>query len=297
VANVWSIGIFTEDNSFDLVGNRPANLSKLFNARKIRKGRRHVHTYADPFLFSFNSHLYLFAEIQEVGSKGYINCWRSKELENWEDLGEVLKESFHISYPFVFQAISGETFMIPEMGEHDITALYSFSDFPKDLRKERTVIKGPYADSNIFYKEGIYYLLTTNTENKQLKLFYSDNLLEGSWQHHPASPLSIDPVINRNGGGFVQENGRLFRIAQNTAKHYGGGIVILEVLELNKHVYRETIIIDDYGPLFNYSWQRKGRHHLSLVKFNGKTVIAMDGLQEDTFWNKILNLIFKFLLK
>jgi hypothetical protein len=295
VANVWSIGIFAEDGGFDLIKERPAHLSAFFNGRKIRRTERHVHTYADPFLFGHDNNLYLFAEIQEVSAKGYINCWRSQDLKYWKDEGAVLKENYHLSYPFVFKIATGEIFMIPESGEDRSIVLYSFDDFPHRPRKVKTLLQGSYADTNVWQQNGLYYLFTMNMKTSELELFSTDNLCNGRWQRHPASPVSRDPTENRNGGGFIQRDGRLFRIAQDNSRSYGGGIVLLEVLQLDKDGYREKIVIENYGPLINFQWQRKGRHHLSLTTFKGKTVIAMDGLQRDIVWNKLINLTFKFI--
>jgi hypothetical protein len=294
MANVWSIGIFVEDDCFDLLKDRPAHITTTFNARRIRHRRRHVHTYADPFLFVSGNDLFLLAEVQEVSGKGYINCWRSTDLIDWTDEGNVLKSDYHLSYPFVFESSIGETFMIPESSEAGHLVLYSFTNFPRGLKKVNTILKGPYADANLWQHDGTYYLLAINTKTGEQELFFTDNLYSKTWQPHPANPVSNDPMTNRNGGGFIQRNGRLFRVAQNTSNFYGGGIVILEVLQLDKHDYREQVVLDDYRPLGNFAWQQKGRHHLSLTNFKGKTVIAIDGLQRDTVWNKLINIAFKF---
>jgi hypothetical protein len=98
-----------------------------------------------------------------------------------------------------------------------------------------------------------------------------------------------------HGGGFVLFKSRLFRMAQNSSNGYGGSIVVLEVSKIDSTAYCEDLIVEDYRPSLDFTWQTKGRHHFSIVSYKGKTVIAMDGLQNDVFLNKLSNVIFKII--
>ncbi|SHE68226.1 glucosamine inositolphosphorylceramide transferase family protein [Flavisolibacter ginsengisoli] len=288
---LWSIGIFAEDIGFRL--NEPLrNSIKIFDAKQIRHTRKHVHSYADPFLYVYKDALYLFAELQEIDGKGYINVWRTTDLIQWDDLGPIIKDKFHHSYPFLFRD-NAKIYILPESSEMGKTFLYEFEDFPTKPIRKIQLLEGNFADSNIICWEGIYYLITTNLDTDELELFWSDNLINKSWSRHPCSPLTQDKKINRNGGGFIELNKKLYRVAQNSSSFYGEGIVLLEVLILNKEIYKEILINQDYRPIENHKWQYDGRHHLSTVQYMGKTIIAMDGLQRDFLINKLINFFYK----
>jgi len=292
-SKVWSVGLFAENN--DIFEQPFTNMMKVFNAKKIRNSKRHIHTYADPFLFVYNDELYIFLEIQEVHGYGYIHVWKTADLINWQDKGIVLKESFHLSYPFVFRdQKSGKIYLLPESSQAGKTYLYEFEEFPTKLIKKNLLLTGKYVDSSIYQKDGIYYLITTDFSTGRLHLFCSNDLNNSDWKTHPLSPLSDNPLISRNGGGFVAIEDKLYRIAQNGQTKYGEGIVILEVCKLTPETYEEHIIIKDFTPT-NQKWQRDGRHHFSIAKFRGKNIIAIDGLQDDFLFNKALNLIYKFI--
>ena len=289
---VWSVGIFEEAENYQ-IGTPPNSLIKVFDSKEIRLRRSHIHTYADPFLFVNGTDLYLLAEIQEIGKQGYINAWRTSDLKEWTDLGVILRERHHVSYPFIFNdCTSGEIYLLPESGTTKNICIYKFGEFPLRLDSKTELIKGNYADSNILFQDDTYYLSTINQDTHRHELFFSDNLL-GGWCKHPGQ-LKMDKSFMRNGGGFYCLNGELFRFAQNTSGRYGGGLAIFHVTELNKTNYSETLINGDFRPGRNYNWQEEGRHHLSIARFHNKTVMAMDGLQKDFVINKISNLFYRF---
>ncbi len=292
MGKVWSVGIFAEEKIYQV--HKPlCNAVKAFDARRPRLSRKHVHTYADPFLFVHENLLYLFVEMQEVGGKGYINVWRTQDLRDWSDLGIILKEDFHLSYPSVFEdERTGKIYLLPESSEERKIILYEFESFPVNLARRKILMEGNYADSNLIEHEGFYYLSTLDQDKNQHRLFYADHI-NGPWQEHPASPLNTS--FPRNGGGFFKIGSQLYRAAQNTSKNYGGGIVIFEITSLSKSNYVEKMIVPDLKPGSNYSWQKIGRHHFSIVDFQDQKIIAIDGLQQDYLFNKLPNAVFKFI--
>ena len=292
-ANVLSIGIFAEHSEFDVTKENLNNLKSTFDSRKVRFKKKHIHSYADPFLYVEKDELYLFAEVQEIGGKGYINCWKSSDAVKWDNLGIVLKKDFHISYPFLLE-LNSELYLLPETSEANEIALYKFNKFPLELKKEKILLKGIYVDSNIVFWNNTFFLLTMN-KKKEMELYFTEDLLKQELQAHPLSPIVFNPKINRNGGCFIRRSDKLIRIAQDFSKNYFDKIVILEILELNRLTFKEKLVRDSFEPEINFLWQRLGRHHLSAIEFKGKTLIAMDGRQKDTNWNRIINPIFKIL--
>ena len=293
LSKLWSIDIFEE--SFNPFQVSLSNLIAVFNAKKLRIKKKHVHTYADPFLVSHYNKLYLFAEIQEIGGKGYINLWESDNAKEWKNNGVVLKGSSHFSYPFIFQDKSKEYYLIPEAGENREIAIYGFKNFPFGVTKKSTLLNGFFADSNIQLVDNVYYLSTTNLETNCFEIYYSTNLLSGSWIKHPANPVTSDKSISRSGGGFIQYDNKIFRIAQDCSEVYGGGIIILEVLVINRDNYQERIVYSDNSNNESGLVSEKRRHHLSIASFKGRTIIASDFLQNDYWINKLPNYFFKLL--
>ena len=88
-------------------------------------------------------------------------------------------------------------------------------------------------------------------------------------------------------------DGKLYRIAQDGSGEYGRNISILEITDLTRTSYSETVVADHYFEL-EHSWNHRGGHHLSIAKFNGKTVIAVDGKQDDMWINKVLAPFYKY---
>lgn len=290
MGKLWSIDIFEEPfNPFQVSFN---NLIAVVNSKKLRTKRKHVHTYADPFLVSHQNKLYLFAEIQEIGGKGYINLWESDDAKEWKNNGVVLKGTSHFSFPFIFQDQSKEYFLIPESGENKEIAIYGFEDFPFGATKKATFLSGIFADSSIQLIDNVYYLSTTNIETDCFELYYSTNLLLGPWLKHPASPVTSNKSIFRNGGGFIEYDNKIFRIAQDCSEVYGGGIVILEVQVIDPYNYQETIVYNS-SKEERIDLPKKRRHHLSIASFKGQTIIASDFLHNDYWINKLPGLFYK----
>ena len=293
MGKLWSIGIF--EQPFNPYQFSLDNLIATFNSKSLRTRKKHTHTYADPFLITHKDKLYLFAEVQEINGLGYINLWESDNAKEWKDLGVVLKANYHFSYPFVFRdELDGEFYLIPESGQAGEIALYKFKEFPFGVQKKCIILKGEFADSSLVKVNQVYYLSTTNLQTGYYELYYTDKLIGGEWLKHPVSPIQYDKSVNRNGGGFIQVNNAIFRIAQNSENGYGGGIVILEVNKIDEQNYSESIVYKDTSGELRFDWQKKGRHHLSIASYKGRTIIASDGLQYDYWVNKLTGIYFKF---
>lgn len=289
MSEVISVGIFKEPHDFHTP--EEIKLTHLIHTLNPKKSKGNsVHTYADPFLFEHQNQLYLFAEIQEVGAAGYLNAWQYQADQNWQDLGPILKQDTHLSYPFLFRDTDGAVYMIPESGQSGELNIWSFDSFPHKIRKQKTLLSGRYADSSIHLHEGVYYLFTTNEQDEML-IFFNDALLGNIWTPHPCNPITNDKKISRNGGGLMAIGPKLMRVAQNCTERYGGGIVLLTVEELSKTDYKEDITIADFRPSEHYDWQKLGRHHLSICNFKGNTFAAIDGYASVTLLHRILNKI------
>lgn len=286
---LWSIGVYCLNRDFNL-RNSLYNLCALFNTRKLRLKKGHVHTLADPFLIENQDNLYLFYESQMIGEEGKIKVLKTNDLEKWEDLGVVLEEQFHLSYPFVFQH-NAKYYCIPETEANSEVALYRFDNFPRQLSKSHTLVKGEFADSSCHYFNGLWYLFTSSASG--LHIFMSPDLFSSSWQPHPKNPVCKNPKYSRCGGGLYFYKDQIYRFAQDCEKEYGSQLHILLVTRLSETEYSEELFNEDFLSR-KEPWNNQGGHHLSLCNFKGQLIAAVDGKQNDFYFNKLISIFFKF---
>jgi len=134
---------------------------------------------------------------------------------------------------------------------------------------------------------GIWFLFTTSV--KGLEIYYLKDIEKGKLISHPCNPITIDTKYCRCGGGPVFINKILFRIAQDCSSEYGENISILKIKKLSETEYEEELMIGNYFDK-KETWNSRGGHHLSCVEFNGSTIIAVDGKQNDYIINNFLSI-------
>lgn len=246
---------------------------------------------ADPFLFVHNDTLFLFYEQKKLRHNGTIMMMRTADLEHWSEPVEVLREPFHLSYPWVFEK-DGHIYMIPETCGDKSVRLYEAKNseltkfrFVKKLLEQKTDDENEisFSDSSIVMRDGIYYLFTTVINNgvNQLHLFYSDEFM-GQYKEHPKSPVCVSKKYGRNAGCLIEHNNELFRLAQDCENGYGDNVHILKVKELSLDDYTEEAVkenvLDGSDKFYRY-----GGHQLNIAEFKGKTVIATDAKEYHRF--------------
>lgn len=287
---VWNLAFYTQDAPFsiDFELDEP---TKLFRSRHLKCFTRFPHTRADPFLFSHEGSLFIFYEIVFPLGHGKIAAFMTKDLKHFENLGVVLCEDYHISFPYVFSDTSGDIFLLTESSKYGITWLYKFDQFPSQLRKVRGVLFGDYRDSFLVRKGEVWFMFTT-TSSRSLHIFYTKDLIHGAIEPHPLNPISSDPRYSRCGGGPLFIDGRLYRVAQDCSQSYGRNIHLFEIEELSEDSYRERLVRENAIDL-RPAWRRLGSHHLSVTEFLGKTVVSLDGQEPDLVINRFLALLYR----
>ena len=236
---------------------------------------------ADPFLFSYENELYLFYEEQiDLRGKGKIKMTKTNDLKNWTKPIVVLKEHFHLSYPNVFK-VGGSVYMLPETGEDASIRLYKANSDLTEWKLEHILLTGKsFVDTSVFCLKDKYYLFTTDYSNKTniLELYYSDTV-KGKWIKHPQSPIAIGKNIGRGAGSLFFYNDVLYRPCQYNEKMYGGGVDIYKIQTLNTTEFKEEkvmkIIPNVVDPFYLL-----GGHHFNYCEFNGRLIVATDGVEE-----------------
>mgnify|MGYP001438906430 CR=1 FL=1 len=240
---------------------------------------------ADPFLFKKNGNNYLFVEdFSFVKNIGVISCYELNN-KNCNFLGQVIKEKFHLSFPFIFE-FENQIYMCPETHEQKEIRLYHCLDFPKKWEYKMTLIKNILAvDTLIFAKNDIWWMLTntSKTDTKdfcELSIFYSKKgPLTDKWIAHKSNPIYVDPCLARNGGILFKKN-KIYRVNQkNGFNFYGKEFDINEILTINVDTYNEKLI-SNVKP--NFLKNIIGTHHLN----NNEDFITIDFCKKKYFFSK-----------
>lgn len=263
---------------------------------------------ADPFLFVQDETLFLFYEKQTYWNPGTIEMICTRDLKKWTNPKTVLKETCHLSYPYVFE-YDGSVYMIPETSKLGEIRLYKSNETLTSFKYVKTLIsdipcnnsKSDFADSSLLFLNDTVYLFSTTTNNSlnyELRLFFSDNIM-GQFQEHPKSPIIIGNKYGRNGGGVIEHNGKIFRISQDCKISYGNDINIFEITDISKTDYRERIFNNNIFSKYSHKHPHGG-HHLSIAEFHKKYIMATDAKDYHVLllaeaWNTIGNQIRRFL--
>lgn len=236
------------------------------------------HTKADPFLFVYGDRLYLFYETADYKiGHGVITMVSTTDLRKWTKPKIVLREPFHLSYPFVFEK-DGVVYMMPESGAGGQICLYqAVNSSLTRFEPTRTLLKGRYLDSILLERGNKYFLFTSDEpEYRQyvLHLFCSDSI-EGPYTEHPMSPICCDNEYSRCGGSPIEIDGKLCRVSQDCSNGYGDNVSLVSINCLSATEYKESVFCRN---MFNRECDPfiGGGHHLTCVKFKGQYVIATD---------------------
>ncbi|MDB3927279.1 hypothetical protein N9343_00895 [Flavobacteriaceae bacterium] len=220
--------------------------------------------FADPFIYTFKESSFIYFEEFNIKDKiGSISCIELLKDNSYKYLGGVIKEKFHLSYPFIFD-FEGEIYMVPESCNDHSIRLYKCVSFPLKWTYQYNLIDNiDAADTNIFFHDNKYWLTTnvdpTNkgNQNSILYCYHSDSPISKDWIEHTNNPIQF-----RNGArnaGYV--NNKNIRISQKFSfNEYGKSLEISEIEELNTNSYKEKKLHEIHPNFFKNA---SGIHHLS----------------------------------
>lgn len=281
VPQLWSIGICEGSSLLDLAPSPRAANPVLTAAAVTDAPAAYV---ADPFMQRrAGGGWWMFFEILNRRTRcGEIALASSPDGFRWDYQRVVLKEPFHLSYPFVFDW-EGHHYMIPETADTRTVRLYRAREFPFEWEFIETMASGRrFADSTAFRHGGRWWMFTETSGALpfgELRLYGSDDLIRG-WTEHRASPLRFDdPVSSRPGGRVIEDGGRLWRFSQNCATRYGLDVRAFHIEVLTPTEYREAPAGD--APVLCGSgsgWNEHGMHHLDAHRLDdGRVIACVDG--------------------
>jgi len=231
---------------------------------------------ADPFLVRRDGRWFLFFEVIPRANHrgGVIAVAESDDAVHWRYGSVVLRESFHLSYPHVFEW-EGETYMTPE-NENGVR-LYRCTSFPREWTHAGDLLTIDAADPTPFRFEGRWWMCVC-TPPYTLRLFYSESLM-GPYCEHPSSPITSDETCARPAGRVVMHGGVPLRFAQVGRPSYGSAVRAFQITELTTTSYREEEASP--SPILTASgtgWNANGMHHIDAHRLeDGTWIAAVDG--------------------
>jgi hypothetical protein len=268
----WAIGVYSGPGPFELTP--PACVSNpVLSAEDVEDIR--AGAVADPFLLRRSDTWYLaFEALNKRNGRGEIAFATSSDGFEWKYTGVALREPFHLSYPYLFEA-DGAVYMIPETRQANGIRLYRAHEFPWRWVCLREILQGSYADASIIQYHGLWWLFAHRGLD-ETRLFWSAEL-ESGWREHPVSPLwPGNRTYSRPGGRILLHGGRLFRFVQDGSLNYGHSLRVLEVDLLNEREFIEHEL--ESSPLLAASqqgWNASGMHHIDVQPARGDGWIAM----------------------
>jgi hypothetical protein len=277
---VYAIGIYTGVSPLDLAPG-PIKNPVLTHEHVTDVPATFV---ADPFMIRAESTWYMFFELANALTRqGEIGLARSDDGLRWTYVRSVLREPYHLSYPYVFRA-GDAVYMLPETVDTKSIRLYKALDFPTQWSHAATLVSGQeYGDPSIVFFNERWWLFSSWGAHPfhadTLRLFHAGDLF-GPWVEHQQSPIVDGNLrVARPAGRVLVCDDRILRYAQDCYPYYGTRVRAFEVTELTTRTYREREIRE--RPVLEGSgkgWNRSGMHHVDPHRLNnGQWIACVDG--------------------
>jgi len=277
----WAIGIYEGHSPVEL--HPPTAITNpVLTAKDITDiSARFV---ADPFMIKTVSGYHLFFEVlNNKNNRGEIAYAFSRNGIAWRYCQVVLRERFHLSYPYLFMA-EENYYMIPEcMGSGGIQ-LYRAVHFPDQWQHLTTLVQGKdrlaaLVEPSVIHYRNRWYLFSYSLKSKNLHLFTSETIT-GPWKEHPKSPVVCNsPNFARPGGRVTLYNGFIYRYAQDEIPNYGTNVWAFRITELTENTYSEEPAREQ--PVLQPGdewWNRDGMHTVDpFQRENGEWFALVDG--------------------
>lgn len=219
--------------------------------------------FADPFVVTLDQRTVVFVEDYNFRKKrGCITAIEIIDDKNYQILGPVIEESFHMSFPYIFQ-YKDDLYMIPETAESKSIRLYKCVQFPLTWVYQKDILSDlRAADSMMFEHDGKWWLFSNiaptaeSDHESQLFAYYSSYPLSDEWVAHDRNPLLVNSNIGRNGGILDVEANNPIRVRQKQGfDFYGRSLTIAKILELTPSSYKEQEISQVLPKFLSGNWK------------------------------------------
>jgi hypothetical protein len=278
---IWSIGIYTGKSPFHLT-SLPGGGNPILTRHDVRSVPAKF--VADPFMIPVDDVWYMFFEVMNQQTRrGEIGLATSNDGLTWAYQQIVLAESFHLSYPYVFEW-DGAYYMIPETLKAGAVRLYRAQSFPTRWSYVGPLMQGEWADPSIFCFDDRWWMFACPTpyQHDKLCLYFAEGLL-GPWTEHPRSPIvESNKQSARPAGRVLVLDRKIVRFSQDCIPNYGTQVRAFEIFQLTTTDYDEAE--HDSSPVLTASgsgWNGLRMHHLDPHRLpDGRWMACVDGFGE-----------------
>lgn len=234
VEEYWNIA-FREYTQDDTVVNASDKKTKF---KLLKTSKRYW--YADPFLFEKDGKTFLFVEafdnVTEVGVIAYSEYINGSFTEP----EVVLRESFHLSYPYVFEK-DGKVYMMPETHEDNCIQLYEAIDFPKKWEKADVMVKNVDAVDTVI--ENGLFIASLICPEKDMTVDLAVFDMDGN--EMPYSPVYKNSLEKRGAGICFDRKGDRIRPSQGCLNNvYGGKVILNKIIKCDAEGYEEIPVAE-----------------------------------------------------
>lgn len=242
---------------------------------------------ADPFAIWRGGRLYVFAEFFDYrDARGRIDLCVFDDRLRFVEQRTVLREPWHLSYPYVFEA-DGETWMMPEAFQSGGLTLYRACAFPFEWEAAgRIDLPQVPLDATPLFHDGLWWLFYAPAYPERDRLTtlhaaYAERL-QGPWWPHACNPVYRAITGARPGGTPFVRDGRLVLPIQDATRSYGSALRFLEVAALTPDRFVATASAPLVPPP-QWSPFNRGLHTLSAAG----EVTLVDVKRGVTSWNSL----------
>ena len=240
--------------------------------------------WADPFSIERSGiHYIFFEDCPRKTNIGQVSMLTIDATGRSSLPTAVLKEPFHMSYPFVFEE-GGFVYMVPETSVDKTIRLYRSEKFPLRWTLQSVLIENIRAvDATLVQYNGKWWLFANVSEQAgmsdwdELHLFYSDSPVSNKWTPHPMNPIVTDARTARPAGRIYHRGGSLIRPSQDCSNGYGYAVNFNRIICMTETDYREEVV---------YKLEpSQGTPYRALHTFNSQSgLVLLDARVERWFW-------------
>jgi hypothetical protein len=273
----WTVGLcIVQDGETELdVLDKVRRNDFIFVPNNLAATGDSIMFQADPFLFLYESKIYLFVETKPMEGDAYICAYRvSDNLDTVQFLGTALKEPFHLSYPQV-ERFGKKILMVPETQGGDSSFLYEAVDFPLGWRRIGAMLPQRIKDPTIFQMDSVSGYVFYNYRARLFKQRYC--VTDAGFELYPGREYIRTGTVARPGGRPFPYAGKHILPIQDCGRGYGSALYGYPMDDEGK-----IIPLDTCELLLTASETHKefraGMHHISSLRLEGnRTIVAFDG--------------------
>ena len=200
----WNIG-FVESSSENIVKSDSSQIQVHWMKHQYRD-----RFFADPFILSAddNEIKVLVEDFPYYDKRGMISLLTvDRKTYCLLDKKVILKQPFHMSYPFIMRKENGEIWVAPEASQSGNLYYYSINPDTMMLGNQQVLLNEPLLDSTIVEYDRRWWLFCTrrgNESNRDLYIYFADSP-EGPWKVHAKNPVVQNDSMARPAGYLVKD--------------------------------------------------------------------------------------------